>query len=98
LDKPLARYRLVANDAAAVDAFMGAAEVRLIEAGKNEETKSLTLWSADHKTDPSAIGGFSIRLNLSPGNIVAISVTGDKLDLAAAVLPTGLKIEPAPLP
>ena len=97
-ENPLARFRLVAKDAAAVDAFMGEATVRLVEQGKSEETDSLTLWSADGKVDPGAIGGFSIRLDLSEGNTVTIPVVADKLNLAAAVLPAGLKIEPAPLP
>jgi hypothetical protein len=56
------------------------------------------LWPADSKTDPAAIGGFAIKLHLSEGNTVSIPVMGDKLDLAAASLPAGLKIEPAPLP
>ena len=97
-DKPLARYRLVAKDQASVDAFMGEAVVRLVDDTKAEETDSLTLWSADKKTDPAAIGGFSIHVNLSPGNTVVIPVKADKLDLAHATLPAGLSIEPAKLP
>ena len=97
-DKPLARYRLLAKDAASVDAFMGEATVRLVADGKPEETNSLTLWSADKQTDPAAIGGYSIKVNLSPGNTVVIPVKADKLDLANATLPAGLTIEPAPLP
>jgi hypothetical protein len=97
-DKPLARYRLVAKEASAVEGFMGTAEVRLVETGKTDETDSLTLWPADHKTDPAAIGGFAIKLHLSEGNTVSIPVMGDKLDLGAATLPAGLKIEPAGLP
>ena len=97
-DKRLARYHLVAKDAAGVDAFMGAAEVKLVAAGKNDESDSLTLWSSDGKSDTAAIGGFTILLHLSEGNTVSIPVTGDRLDLAAAVLPAGLKIEPVPLP
>ena len=58
----------------------------------------LTLWSADKQTDPAAIGGYSIKVNLSPGNTVIIPVKADKLDLAHASLPAGLAIEPAPLP
>src|SRR6266404_3619849 len=97
-DKPLARYRLVAKDASAVEGFMGAAEVRLVETGKTDETDSLTLWPADHKTEPAAIGGFAIKLHHNEGNTVRIPVIGDKLDLGAATLPAGLKIEPASLP
>jgi hypothetical protein len=97
-DRPLARYRLVAKDQASVDVFMGEATVRLVADGKPEETDSLTLWSADKQTDPAAIGGYSIKVNLSPGNTVVIPVKADKLDLAHASLPAGLTIEPAPLP
>ena len=77
---------------------MGEASVRLVADAKPEEGSYLTLWSADKHTDPAAIGGFSIKLYLSEGNIVVIPVMADKLDLAHATLPAGLKIEPAPLP
>ncbi len=97
-DKPLARYRLVAKDQAGVDVFMGEATVRLVADGKHEETDSLTLWSADKQTDPAAIGGYSIKIILSPGNTVVIPVKADKFDLAHTSLPAGLAIEPAPLP
>lgn len=97
-DKPLARYRLVAKDAGAVDGFMGVAEVKLMNAGKKDESDALTLWSADGRADPASISGFVIVLHLSEGNTVTIPVRGDQLDLAAAVLPAGLKIEPASLP
>jgi hypothetical protein len=97
-DRPLARYRLLAKDQAGVDVFMGEATVRLVADGKPEETDSLTLWSADHRADPAAIGGYSIKVNLSPGNTVIIPVKADKLDLAHASLPAGLTIEPTSLP
>jgi hypothetical protein len=97
-DRPLARYRLVAKDEQSVDGFMGEAEVKLVAAGKPEESDALTLWSSDGKSDPAAISGFAIVLHLSEGNIVTIPVAGDKLDLAQATLPTGLKIEPLTAP
>jgi hypothetical protein len=97
-DKPLARYRLAAKDAAAVDSFMGEGLVRLVDDTKAEETDNLTLWSADKKTDPAAIGGFSIHVDLTPDSTVVIPVKADKLDLANAKLPPGLSIEPADLP
>jgi hypothetical protein len=97
-DKPLARYRLLAESAAAIADFMGDATVRLVQIGKPEETDSLTLWPADGKRDPSAVGGFAIRLHLTEDKTVEIPVAGDRLDLAAATLPNGLKIEPVPLP
>jgi hypothetical protein len=97
-EKPLARYRLLAESAAAVADFMGDATVRLVQPGKLEETDSLTLWPADGKRDPSAVGGFAIRLHLTDEKTVDIPVIHDKLDLAAATLPQGLKIEPVPLP
>ena len=97
-DKPLARYRLLAKDAGSVDTFMGQALVRLVDDTKAEETDNLTLWSADKKTDPAAIGGFSIHVDLTPDSTVVIPVKADKLDLAAAKLPAGLTIEPADLP
>jgi hypothetical protein len=56
------------------------------------------LWPADHRTDRAAIGGFAIKLHLSEGNTISIPVMDDKLDLGAATLPAGLKIEPASLP
>src|SRR5260221_3495886 len=71
-DKPLARYRLVAHDGQSVDGFMGEAEVKLVAAGKTEESDALTLWSSDGKSDPGAIGGFAIVLHLSEGNTVTI--------------------------
>ena len=97
-DRPLAGYRLVADSGAAVGDFMGEATVRLALAGKAEEIDSLTLWPADGKRDPAAIGGFTIRLHLTPDQLVSIPVVGDKLDLAAAGLQRGLKIEAAALP
>jgi hypothetical protein len=97
-DRPLARYRLLAKDQASVDVFMGEATVRLVADGKPEETDSLTLWSADKQTDPVAIGGYSIKVNLSPGNTVIIPVKADKLDLGHASLPAGLAIELTSLP
>jgi hypothetical protein len=97
-DAPLARYRLVAPSAASVADFMGAAELHLVDALKNEETSRLTLWSADGKKDPAAIGGFAIRIRLSEGNTLMIPVSADKLDVARAVMPAGLEIEPVPLP
>ena len=97
-DRPLARFRLVAKDEQSVDGFMGEAEVRLVAVGKSDESDALTLWSADGKSDPAAIGGFAILLHLSPGNVVTIPVSGDKLDLAKATLPAGLKVEPLALP
>ncbi len=77
---------------------MGEAEVKLVAAGKTEERDALTLWSSDGKSDPGAIGGFAIVLHLSEGNTVTIPVTGDKLNLAQATLPAGLKIEPLSVP
>ncbi len=97
-DKPLARYRLLARDAGSVDTFMGQALVRLVDDTKAEETDNLTLWSADKKTDPAAIGGFSIHVDLTPDSSVVIPVKADKLDLANAKLPAGLSIESADLP
>jgi hypothetical protein len=101
-DRPLARYRLVADSAEAVADFMGEATVRLAGAGKPptkpEETDSLTLWPANGKRDPAAVGGFAILLHLTPDKLVSIPVKGDKLDLAAASLPKGLRIEAAALP
>jgi hypothetical protein len=39
-----------------------------------------------------------VVLRLTRNNILAIPVTADALDIAAAKLPPGLRIEPAPLP
>lgn len=97
-DKPLARYRLLAKDQTSVDQFMGEAVVRLVADDKPEETNDLTLWSSDKRTDPKAIGKFSIHVNLAPGNTVIIPVMGDKLDISKAQLPAGLTIEPTDLP
>jgi hypothetical protein len=97
-DRPLARYRLVARSAEAIEEFMGDATVGLAGGGNAEETDSLTLWPANGKRDPEAIGGFAILLHLTPDKLVRIPVRGDKLDLAGASLPAGLKIEAAPLP
>jgi hypothetical protein len=55
-DRPLARYRLVADSAEAVEDFMGEATVRLAGGGKPEETDSLTLWPANGKRDPRRSG------------------------------------------
>jgi hypothetical protein len=97
-DRPLARYRLVAESADAVEDFMGEATVRLAGGGKPEETDSLTLWSANGQRDPKAIGGFAILLHLTPDKLVRIPVADDGLDLAGASLPKGLKIEAMALP
>jgi hypothetical protein len=96
-DKPLARYRLVATGGA-VESFMGGSTVVLQQDGKPEQAPSLTLWPADGKTDPKAIGGFAIRLQLTEDKTVVIPVARDRPDIAAAALPAGLRIEAAPLP
>ncbi|MFI5018639.1 MAG: hypothetical protein ACHQHK_11875, partial [Dongiales bacterium] len=99
-EKPLARYRLIATGSGdeAIEAFMGEAAVVLQENGKPEQAPSLTLWPADGKKDPKAIGGFAIVLRLTRNNIVTIPVTADALDIASAKLPQGLRIEAATLP
>jgi hypothetical protein len=99
-EKPLARYRLIATGSGdeAIEAFMGEAAVVLQENGKPEQAPSLTLWPADGKKDPKAIGGFAVVLRLTRNNILTIPVTADALDIAAAKLPPGLRIEAAPLP
>ena len=99
-EKPLARYRLIATGSGdeAIEAFMGEAAVVLQENGKPEQAPSLTLWPADGKKDPKAIGGFAIVLRLTRNNILTIPVTADALDIASAKLPQGLRIEAAPLP
>ena len=96
-DKPLARYRLIATGGS-VESFMGGSTVTLQQDGKSEQTTYLTLWPADGKRDPKVIGGFVIRLPLTEDATVVIPVAGDKLDIAAAKLPQGLRIEAAPLP
>jgi len=96
-DKPLARYRLIAT-AGSVDDFMGQATLALKRKDKSESALALTLWSADGKKDPKAIGGFAILLRLTDDQLVEIPVEGDGLVLAEARLPPGLRIEAAPLP
>ena len=96
-DRPLARYRLVATGRS-VDSFMGEAAVTLQQNGRDEESRSLTLWPADGRKDAKAIGGFRIRLQLTPEKAASIPVEGDRLGIAAADLPPGLRIEPVPLP
>jgi hypothetical protein len=96
-DKPLARYRFVATGGS-VESFMGGSNVVLQQDGKPEQAPSLTLWPADGKKDPKAIGGFTIRLQLTEDKIIVIPVAGDRPDIAAAALPSGLRIETAPLP
>jgi hypothetical protein len=96
-DHPLARYRLIAT-AGTVDSFMGQATVALRQDGKTEAAPSLTLWPADGKKDPKAIGGFAILLQLTDDKAVTIPVAADALDMASVKLPAGLKIEPLPSP
>ena len=77
---------------------MGEAAVTLQQNGRDEESRSLTLWPADGRKDAKAIGGFRIRLQLTPEKAASIPVEGDRLGIAAADLPPGLRIEPVPLP
>ncbi len=95
--EPLARYRLIATGGS-VESFMGAASVELQQQGKAEEVPRLTLWPADGKRDPAAIGGFTIRLHLTEDRIVTIPVDADNLVVASAGVPPGIAIEPVPLP
>lgn len=96
-DKPLARYRIVVTEGD-LDSFLGGSDVLLQEDGKPEQASSLTLWPADGKKDPKAIGGFTIRLQLTEDKIIVIPVAGDRPDIAAAALPPGLRVEAVPLP
>ena len=89
--------RLVATGGS-VDSFMGEAAVTLQQNGRDEESRSLTLWPADGRKDAKAIGGFRIRLQLMPEKAASIPVEGDRLGIAAADLPPGLRIEPVSLP
>jgi hypothetical protein len=96
-DRPLARYRFIATGGT-VDPFMGGSDVVLQQDGKTEAKPTLTLWPADGKKDPKAIGGFSIRVQLTLESTIVIPVTADQLDIAKARLPAGLRLEPVPLP
>jgi hypothetical protein len=97
----LRRVLVVVRAPATVDEMMGDPRAMLLVDGTQEPVRSTTLWPADGKRDPAAIGGLAIHVVFTPGNEVTIPIVGDDLDLAnARVSPTlqleSIALEPVP--
>jgi hypothetical protein len=94
-DREPARRILVLTDAAHPNEDLAAKKVTLVAGGNEIDDRSWTLWSADKSSDPSKIGGFSIRVTsfTEPDLLFEIPVEGDRLVVERATLGKGISLK-----
>jgi hypothetical protein len=94
-DRGPARRIRVLSDASHPNEDFAAKKVTLVAGGREIEEPRYEVWGADKSSDPSKIGGFSIRVKAftDPDLLFEIPVEGDRLAIEKATLGKGISLK-----